>query len=52
METEPEILTYFGLSETFVRNQSEFMEKYEKMKVGFMFSWDKIIFNDQWILNI
>ena len=33
IETDPSILNYFGISETTIKNEVEFTEKYEKIKV-------------------
>lgn len=34
MVSTPEILAYFGLTESFIRNQAKLAEKYEKIKVN------------------
>ena len=34
MVSTPEILAYFGLTESFIRNQAKLIEKYEKIKVN------------------
>lgn len=37
MMTTPEILAYFGLTESFIRNQAKLTEKFEKIKVYIIF---------------